>query len=226
MSEENKDVKNIDDNTDDNGVNNNQNSNTDTKNNTQNKSDDSTDSDNSEGERMFTQAEVSAMMTKEKKQGKNSVLRDLGIDPKDEKSMKLIKAIVASQKEDEGEGDSNSQNELVRRAEVAEAKAEAMMSGIKKEFVEDAVTLVMAKSEENTDLKTLFSELKTKYPVWFESEDDDSESNSKNSNVGNKGTGSSIGSKSDSGNDTSKSLGARLAAQRKGQSKVKTSYWK
>lgn len=225
MSEDNKDFKNIEDNTDDDDVNN-QKSGTDTKEKTQNKSDDLTGSDNSDDERTFTQAEVSAMMTKEKKQGKNSVLRDLGIDPKDEKSIKLIKAIVASQKEEDGEGDSNSQNELIRRAEVAEAKAEAMMSGIKKEFVDDAVTLVMAKSEENTDLKTLFSELKTKYPVWFESKDDDSESKSKNSNVGDKGTGSSIGSKSDSGNDTSKSLGARLAAQRKGQSKVKTSYWK
>lgn len=176
-------------------------------------------------ERTFTQAEVSAMMTKEKKQGKSSVLRELGIDPNDKKSIALIKGIVASQKEDSDEGDSDSQNELLKRAETAEARAEAMMSGIKKEFVDDAVTLVMAKNEENTDLKTLFSELKTKYPVWFESEDDNSESGKK-AEVGSKGTGSSVGSKSDSGNNSSESLGARLAAQRKGQSKFKTSYWK
>lgn len=174
------------------------------------------------GEKTFTQKEVSAMMAREKKQGRNAAFNELGLNPKDKKTMAIIKAVIDSQKADDDNASGSENDELVKRAEVAEAKAEAMLSGVKKEFVEDAVTLIMAKKTEGSDLKTLFSELKTKYPVWFDSEDDESDKN--NNNVGSKGTGASLGSRSDQGGSNPKGLGARLAAQKKGHSK-QSSYW-
>ena len=180
----------------------------------------------------FTQEQVSKMMTREKNQGRNAALRELGIDPKDSKMIAMVKALIESQKTDEqkaAEKDAENQakmNEAERRAQVAEAKAEAMMLGVKTQYVEDVVTLALAKMTEDSDLKTIIGEFKTKYPVWFgESEDDDKgEKDKEKSKTGQKGTGSSIkASKEDKGKEE-KSLGARLAAQRRGAGK-KSSYW-
>lgn len=180
----------------------------------------------SEEEKTFTQAQVNRMMAKEKNQGRNSVYNELGIKPGDKKILAMIKSFIESQKTDEqkaAEAEQSSNKELEeanRKVIIAEAKAEAMMLGIKKQYVEDAVTLVIAKIEnEEADAKTALGELKSKYPVWFEKEDD------KNS-TGKKGTGSSIKSKGNNGSkkdSEENNLGARLAAKRK--SGVKNSYW-
>ena len=180
----------------------------------------------------FTQEQVNKMMTREKNQGRSAVLRELGIDPKDSKMIAMVKALIESQKTDEQkavEKDAENQtkmNEAERRAQVAEAKAEAMMMGVKTQYVEDVVTLALAKMTEDSDLKTIIGEFKTKYPIWFgETEDDDKNEKDKGKGkIGQKGTGSSIkASKEDKGKEE-KSLGARLAAQRRGTGK-KSSYW-
>lgn len=182
--------------------------------------------DSSKEEKTFTQAQVNRMMTKEKNQGRNSVYNELGIKPGDKKTLAMIKSFIESQKTDEqkaAEAEQNSNKELEeanRKVIIAEAKAEAMMLGIKKQFVDDAVTLVISKIEtEETDAKTALGELKSKYPVWFEKDDD------KNS-TGKRGTGSSVKTKGGNGSkrdSEEQSLGARLAAKRK--SGAKSSYW-
>lgn len=183
------------------------------------------------GEKMFTQEDVNRMMTREKKQGRNSVYNELGIDPNDTKSIELIKTIVDAQKGKAQEaGDTGNvaeqQNEQLAEAEhraaVAEAKAEAMVLGVKPQFVDDVVTLATVRiaEQEGAEFKTIIGELKQKYPVWFGNADDDDMHN-----AGQKGTGSSI--KSDSGSNGSNKedgLGKRLAAQRK-PSKKNFSYW-
>lgn len=180
----------------------------------------------------FTQEQVSRMMTREKNQGRNAALKELGIDPKDSKMVAMVKALIESQKTDEqkaAEKDAENQtkmNEAEQRAQVAEAKAEAMMLGVKTQYVDDVVTLALAKMTEDSDLKTIIGEFKTKYPVWFgESEDDDKGGKDKGKGkTGQKGTGSSVKtSKEDKGKEE-KGLGARLAAQRRGTGK-KSSYW-
>lgn len=180
----------------------------------------------------FTQEQVNKMMTREKNQGRSAALRELGIDPKDSKMVAMVKALIESQKTDEQkavEKDAENQtkmNEAERRAQVAEAKAEAMMLGVKTQYVEDVVALALAKITEDSDLKTIIGEFKTKYPVWFgESEDDEKGGKDKGKGkIGQKGTGSSIKpSKEDKGKEE-KGLGARLAAQRRGTGK-KSSYW-
>ena len=183
------------------------------------------------GEKTFTQKDVNRMMTREKNQGRNSVYNELGIDPNDTKSIELIKTIIDAQKGQAQEAGNTGnvaeqQNEQLAEAEhraaVAEAKAEAMVLGVKPQFVDDVVTLATVRiaEQEGAEFKTIIGELKQKYPIWFGNIDcDDS------SNVGQKGTGSSI--KSDSGSNGSKKeeeLGKRLAAQRK-PSRKNFSYW-
>lgn len=185
------------------------------------------------GDKTFTQDQVNRMMTREKNQGRNAVYKELGIDPKDTKAIAMVKALIDSQKTDEQkatEKESENQtkmNEAEHRAQVAEAKAEAMMLGVKVQYVDDIVTLALAKMTEDSDLKTIIGEFKTKYPVWFgESEDDDKDEKDKGKGkTGQKGTGSSVKtSKEDKGKGEEKGLGARLAAQRRGTGK-KSSYW-
>lgn len=181
----------------------------------------------------FTQEQVNKMMTREKNQGRSAALKELGIDPKDSKMVAMVKALIESQKTDEqkaAEKDAENQtkmNEAEQRAQIAEAKAEAMMLGVKTQYVDDVVTLALAKMTEDSDLKTIIGEFKAKYPVWFgESEDDDKGGKDKGKGkTGQKGTGSSVKtSKEDKGKGEEKGLGARLAAQRRGTGK-KSSYW-
>lgn len=220
--EENEDVEDQNDNKDDSG---------------KSGKDDKLDKDESGDDKgksgkTFTQEQVNKMMTREKNQGRNAVYKELGIDPKDSKAIAMVKALIDSQKTDEqkaAEKDAENQtkmNEAEQRAQIAEAKAEAMMLGVKTQYVEDVVTLVLAKMTEDSDLKTVIGEFKTKYPVWFgESEDDDKGGKDKGKGkTGQRGTGSSVKNSDKEKRGEEKGLGARLAAQRRGTGK-KSSYW-
>lgn len=187
--------------------------------------------DTKKNEKTFNQAQVNKMMTREKNQGRNSVFKELGIDPKDSKAVAAVKAFIESQKTDEqkqAEKDAEAQNkarEAEQRAAVAEAKAEAMMLGVKTQYVDDVVTLALAKMTEDSDLKTIIGEFKTKYPVWFGESDNKDEKDSKGKGkTGQKGTGSSVKNSDKEKDGEKKGIGARLAAQRKTGSK-KSSYW-
>lgn len=181
----------------------------------------------------FTQDEVTRMLSNEKKQGKNSVYKALGIDPKDTKTINMLKAIVGSQKSKETiDNEQTEQLEQANhRAMVAEAKAEAMLLGAGKQYVDDVVTLALSKLEEDGDIKTVIGELKTKYPVWFDVDsddddddgDDDSKDPTKVKKSKLKGTGSSVTTKAKKAKEGEQSLGARLAAKR--TAKAKTSFW-
>lgn len=189
------------------------------------------DKKKSKSGKMFSQEQLNRMMTREKNQGRNAVYRELGINPKDSKAIAMVKALIESQKTDEEKQKekedeaTQKMNEAEQRAQLAEAKAEAMMLGVKTQYVEDVVTLALAKMTEDSDLKTIIGEFKTKYPVWFGESEEDDKQKDKKQKTGQKGTGSSVKtSKKDEKNNEEKGLGARLAAQRKGGSK-KFSYW-
>ncbi len=194
-------------------------------------SDDKTgnDSKTDKGGKTFTQEQVTRMMTKEKNQGRSAALKELGIDPKDSKAVAMVKAIIESQKTDEQKAAEKDSEEAAKIAEAnqraltAEAKAEAMQMGVKPQHVEDLVTLALAKMTDDSDIKTIIGEFKTKYPVWFgKSEEDDKNDGKKQ--TGQKGTGSSVKTSDKGKKDEPKGLGARLAAQRKSGT-TKASYW-
>ena len=135
---------------------------------------------------------------------------------------------AAAQKAAEKEAENqNKMNEAEQRAQVAEAKAEAMMLGVKTQYVDDVVTLALAKMTEDSDLKTIIGEFKTKYPVWFGESSDDEDDKDKDKckgKTGQRGTGSSVKNSDKEKKGEEKGLGARLAAQRKTSGK-KSSYW-
>lgn len=183
--------------------------------------------------KVFTQEQVTKISTREKNQGRASALKEMGIDPKDTKMIAMIKAFVDSQKTDdqraaEQQAEAQKQNaENERRLAIAEAKAEAMMQGVKTQYVDDIVTLALAKVSDDSDLKTIIGEFKTKYPVWFgESDEDENDKDKGKGKTGQRGTGSSMKSndKEKKGDEKSKGIGARLAAQRK-SGNSKSSYW-
>lgn len=176
----------------------------------------------------FTQEQVNRMMAREKNQGRAAALKELGIDPKDTKSMAMVKALIESQKTDDQKAaekaaaENEKQLEAERRATIAEIKAEAMMLNAQPQFVDDIVALVMSKMDDDTDVKSIVGEYKTKYPAWFKVEDDDKGGKGK---AGQRGTGSSVkGNANDKGGSETKGLGARLAAQRKSNTS-KSSFW-
>ena len=170
------------------------------------------DSKGSKKEKVFTQAQVSKMMAKEKKQGRTSVYNELGIDASDEKTISLFKAFAKSQKESESEKEKEKTPDvsgMEHRLMIAEAKAEAVIMGVRPQYVEDAITLVSSKLSKDSDLKTILGELKVKYPSWFGLAKDESDDNEGDKNKS---------------KDGQKSIGAKLAAQRVG-GKKKGSFW-
>lgn len=184
-----------------------------------------------ESGKTFTQDELNRIMAREKTQGKHAALRELGIDPKDKAAVERFKALIESQKTEtqkqvETQVKENAMSiELEHRALIAEAKVEAMRLGVQPKFVEDAITLVMAKTNEGDDMKTIIGELKVKYPDWFEEIDDDTKKKEekKPSDETKKGTGTSMKSSGPSGKESG-GIGARLAAQNK-SGQPKKSYW-
>lgn len=218
--EENEDVEDQNENEDESGK-------------TDNKADDKNDKSSSKSgsEKIFTQEQVTKMMAKEKNQGRNAAYKEMGINPKDTKMVSMFKAFVESQKTDEqkaAEKETENETKITeaeQRAMVAEAKAEAMMLGVKTQYVDDVVTLALAKMTEDSDLKTIIGEFKTKYSVWFGESEEGNGEEDKKGKTGQKGTGSSVktAEKAKKGEEA-KGLGARLAAQRKTSSN-KSSYW-
>ena len=190
------------------------------------------DSNNSKGaagtekkERTFSQDQVTKMMAREKNQGRSAALKELGVDPKDSKMVAMVKAMIEAQKSDEQkkleeqQANDTALKEAQDRAAIAEAKAEAMQLGVKSQYVEDAITLALSKMSDDTDLKTILGEFKTKYPIWFEESNEDEDKS-----IGKRGTGASVKSKGSKEGKGATSMGARLAAQRKTNKGTK-SYW-
>ena len=190
----------------------------------------SSDTKGGNTEKTFTQKQVNSMMSKEKKQGREAAYREMGLDPNDSKMVAMFKAFIDSQKTEEQKAAEVANEQAVKVAEaeqralVAEAKAEAMQLGVLPQYADDAVTLALSKMSDDTDLKSIIGELKTKYPVWFDASNADADG--KNA-TGQKGTGASVKStdKGGAGKET-KGMGARLAAQRKTQNgSNKKSFW-
>lgn len=188
--------------------------------------------DSGKGEKTFSQRQVSAMMTKEKKQGRNAAYAELGIDPNNAQQVAMVKALIESQKTDDQkvneEAAANAAKiaEAEHRAMVAEAKAEAMKAGAKADFVDDIVALAMTKVDDKTDVESVIGDLKTKYGVWFGTEESDD-----GKATGQKGTGSSVGNGTGNGSGGKggeKNLGERLAANRqavRAGGKERKSFW-
>lgn len=184
-----------------------------------NKQDDGQNNNNQN--KTFTQEQVNKMMTREKRQGRNAVYRELGIDPKDTRIIELLKSVLKNNSQSQEGNDDNKIAEAEQRALVAETKAQALQMGAQSNYVDDIVTLAMNKiKDDESDAAAVIGEIKTKYPAMFEQVAEEDKKKSAKA-----GTGSSVDAKSGSGKKTSGSLGQRLAQQRKGNNNNKNSFW-
>jgi hypothetical protein len=122
----------------------------------------------------FTQEQVTAMMAKEKDQGRKSALKELGItDPAQAKAIleaatKLGDATKpAGQKLDEK--DQTIQTERAGR-EAAEQKLELVLAKAKPEHLDDILLLAKARMTDNVDSKAAVELVKKAMPMFFEGE--------------------------------------------------------
>lgn len=125
------------------------------------------------GEKTFTQAEVTAMATREKQQGRAAVLRELGIDPDDKDAINRYKNVIkeSQTKEEQLTTQLNTQTaaatSATARAEAAESKLLAIQKGVTPAFVDDVVVLAMSKVTDDKPLEKVLDEMKTTYPAFF-----------------------------------------------------------
>lgn len=183
--------------------------------------------DGSETQKTFTQEQVTAMMAREKRQGRNAVIKDLGFKSENEakNAFKLLSALLDSQKtpEDKAKDGENAakdkENEALRRAEAAENKLACLMAGVNNDSIEDALAIALLKVTEEKPIDKVLAEMKKekRYSSFF---GEDSPSGS--------GTGSKPGHSKDGGSggsagDYGKSLAE--ASITSGPAKKKSSYF-
>lgn len=165
----------------------------------------------------FSQEDLNKIAAKEKRDGRASVLKSLGLEDGEGADAELakFKAWADSQKTAtelaaelaKTESKKASDNEM--RAVLAETKIAVLSKGANPDFLDDLIALVSAKTTADSKLDDVVEELKKKYPSFFEA------------SAANGGTGSSFVKKTAPA--TAVGMGARLAAQQSTQ--VKSSYF-
>ena len=174
-------------------------------------------------QKTFTQEEVNSMMAAEKRQGKNSVLKELGFDDlnKAKEAIQGYNQYLETQKTTEQKNQEALQaaqkdkEEAENRAKLVEYKLEAIKCGVRTEAVDDAVALATLRVSDTKDIKTVIEEMKGQevYSSFFNSTG--KSTTGKQPPAG--GTGGTGGS--------ANSMGQRLAENRKGKS-PQSSYFK
>lgn len=125
-------------------------------------------------EKTFTQAEVTRMMTAEKKQGRNAVLKELGLDPDAADIVKNTKSILdglKTQQERDAEALKAAQSSASTadaRATAAERKLTVLMSGCNKDFVDEVMALASAKVTDTVDFEAALQQVKEKCTTFWD----------------------------------------------------------
>lgn len=154
----------------------------------------------------FTQEEVNTMMAAEKRQGKNSVLKELGLNPEDKDALKNLKTLLDGQKTDTQrltdnlKAETEAKSAAEARALIAERKLMVLTSGCLPDFVEEVTALAAAKTSDAVPFETALKQVKEKCAAFFGEQGN-----------GGSGTGQGQGHKRTPGNGGAGGLGARLA---------------
>lgn len=174
-------------------------------------------------EKQFTQTELNKLLAAEKRQGKNSVYKELGFkDAADAKAqLEALKAFQDSQKTAE-EKAAAAQKELEqlktsKDAELAlmSAKLEAVKLGVLPNALDDFAALAASKLAGGQELKDIVEDMK-KNPVY---------SGFFNSN-NNAGTGSAPGGAGGGKNSSKENIGERLGKARAASVQNKSTFFK
>lgn len=132
---------------------------------------------NDGAEKTFTQKQVNEMMTKEKKQGKQSILNALGFKTEQEAkdAVNLLKTLKDSQKSEEEKQEEakkaalGEKEKAEQRALIAEAKLSCIENGVNKESIEDVLTIAMSKVSDDKKLEDVIADMKKekRYSSFF-----------------------------------------------------------
>lgn len=175
-------------------------------------------------EKTFTQSQVSAMMAKEKKEGKKSILKSLGFSSEEEakNAITLLNTLKDSQKSDKDKledtkNKSASEIESVTaRAELAESKLTCLENGVDKDCLDDVMAIASLKVDDDNSLEDVIKSMKKdqKYSSFFTSQ--------------NRGTGRAPGNNHGDDNDDTGNYGKTLASKssvKSSSNEKKTSYF-
>lgn len=137
------------------------------------------DLDDGKKKKEYTDEEINAIIAKAVRTGKRQILNMLGIKDKKVAAETLtdIKNYLDSKETPEQKkAKAEKQKEVDaanERAERAEAKIVALTMGVKKEYIDDVLTIAMSKKKDDEEIEDILKEMKTKYAAFFEDENSD-----------------------------------------------------
>lgn len=132
----------------------------------------------SESPKTYTQEEVNALMAKEKKQGKNSVLNALGLKTVEEAKAALNAAKAAA---DANKTEEQIAADALNAAKTAQTAAEnnlliaqrtisVMKAGFNPQYVDDVVAIASRKVTDDKDFDSIIEEMKTTHAFYLTAE--------------------------------------------------------
>ena len=183
--------------------------------NQQNSNQNNQNSDGGAGEKTYTQAQVNVMLANEKRQGKQAILRALGIKDVNEGKSKMQQQQQTNQQQLDEENQaaqlvSNARQAQINaeaRAQAAERKLSVLKAGVRPEFVDDVVYIATGKATDAEDFEEVITAMKETHSFYFMQDN--------NSNQNNNGTGGNTNfKKQQQQQEQAGALGKRLAEQR------------
>ena len=184
-------------------------------NNQQNSNQNNQNSDGGAGEKTYTQAQVNVMLANEKRQGKQAILRALGIKDVNEGKSKMQQQQQTNQQQLDEENQaaqllSNARQAQINaeaRAQAAERKLSVLKAGVRPEFVDDVVYIATGKATDAEDFEEVVTAMKETHSFYFMQDN--------NSSQNNNGTGGNANfKKQQQQQEQAGALGKRLAEQR------------
>ena len=184
-------------------------------NNQQNSNQNNQNSNGGAGEKTYTQAQVNVMLANEKRQGKQAILRALGIKDVNEGKSKMQQQQQTNQQQLDEENQaaqllSNARQAQINaeaRAQAAERKLSVLKAGVRPEFVDDVVYIATGKATDAEDFEEVVTAMKETHSFYFVQDN--------NSNQNNNGTGGNANfKKQQQQQEQAGALGKRLAEQR------------
>ena len=183
--------------------------------NQQNSNQNNQNSNGGAGEKTYTQAQVNVMLANEKRQGKQAILRALGIKDVNEGKSKMQQQQQTNQQQLDEENQaaqllSNARQAQINaeaRAQSAERKLSVLKAGVRPEFVDDVVYIATGKATDAEDFEEVVTAMKETHSFYFMQDN--------NSNQNNNGTGGNTNfKKQQQQQEQAGALGKRLAEQR------------
>ena len=183
--------------------------------NQQNSNQNNQNSDGGAGEKTYTQAQVNVMLANEKRQGKQAILRALGIKDVNEGKSKMQQQQQTNQQQLDEENQaaqlvSNARQAQINaeaRAQAAERKLSVLKAGVRPEFVDDVVYIATGKETDAEDFEEVITAMKETHSFYFMQDN--------NSSQNNNGTGGNANfKKQQQQQEQAGALGKRLAEQR------------